>query len=554
MSHFALGLDYGTNSCRAVLLDLTSGTAVGDAVFNYPSGELGVLLDEQDPNIARQNPRDYVQGIEHTVRGALAAAGVEGSQVVGIGVDTTGSTPIPVDANCRPLAFDPQWEANLAAHAWLWKDHSSHAEAAEITAKARKDRPQYLASCGGVYSSEWFWSKALKLCRAAPEVFAATHSFVELCDFVPAVLAGITDPAALKVSQCAAGHKAMFNAEWGGLPDAEFLSSLDPRLAELRGRLYDVAYTSDQIAGQLAPEWADRLGLTAGIPIAVGAFDAHMGAVGSGVAPGVLVKILGTSTCDILVAPAQGEALEVPGICGIVDGSVLPGMFGIEAGQSAVGDIFLWYARHHVPGDGDLDAIFAKLEAEALAQKPGAHGLLSLDWHNGNRTILVDPLLSGAVFGQSLATKPADIYRALIEGTAFGALKIIERLESCGVEVKDVITCGGLSFKSELLMQVYADVTGRPMKVSAVAQTCAAGAAIFGAAAAGVASVSELQSRVARVEERVFEPIASHHTVYQKLYQLYSELHDAFGQGDGAFHHVMKDLIAIRDKATGASS
>jgi L-ribulokinase len=279
-----------------------------------------------------------------------------------------------------------------------------------------------------------------------------------------------------------------------------------------------------------------------------------MGAVGAGVGPGVLVKILGTSTCDILVAEAKGEDLQVQGICGIVDGSVLPGMFGIEAGQSAVGDIFLWYARHHVPGGGDLDATFAALEEAASQQKPGAHGLLCLDWHNGNRTVLVDPLLSGAIFGQSLATTPADIYRALIEGTAFGALKIIERLEESGVEVKDVVTCGGLSFKSSLLMQVYADVTGRNMKVSAVEQTCAAGAAIFGAAAAGVASLQELQARVARVDERVFVPSAANHAVYRELYKLYSELHDAFGKRDGQFGHVMKRLIAIREKAGGANA
>ena len=556
MISYALGLDYGTNSCRAVVLDLQSGECVADAVYDYPSGELGVLLDARDPNVARQNPRDYVTGLEVAIRAALVAADIEPGQVVGIGVDTTGSTPIPVDAQCQPLAFDDAWKDDLAAHAWLWKDHTSHAEAVEITELARRDRPQYVASCGGVYSSEWFWSKALHLCRTAPEVFAAMHSFVELCDYLPAVLGGIDDPAKIKRSQCAAGHKAMFNANWGGLPDAEFLTSLDPRLAELRGRLFDEAFTADQVAAELSPEWAERLGLVAGTPIAVGAFDAHMGAVGSGVAPGVLVKILGTSTCDILVAPPLAEGtseLEVKGICGIVDGSVLPGMYGIEAGQSAVGDIFLWFARHHVPGDGDLDARFAQLEEEAAKQRPGEHGLLALDWHNGNRTILVDPLLSGAIFGQSLATKPADIYRALIESTAFGALKIIERLEESGVEVKDVVTCGGLSFKSSLLMQIYADVTGRNMKVSATEQTCAAGAAIFGGAAAGIASVAELQARVARIDDKVFEPVPANHEVYKQLYALYSELHDTFGMPDGALSHVMKDLIAIRDDSGGAA-
>lgn len=550
MTRYALGLDYGTNSCRAVVLDLDQGLAVGDAVYDYTAGELGVLTDPRDPNVARQDPDDYVRGLEVSVRGALEAASIDPQQVVGIGVDTTGSTPIPVDARNRPLALDPRFREELAAHAWLWKDHSSHAEAEEITARARAERPEYVAACGGVYSSEWFWSKALRLCRTAPEVFAATASLVELCDFVPALLAGIDAPADIRRSLCAAGHKAMFDPRWGGLPDEEFLSGLDPRLGDLRGRLYDAAFTADQRAGELSREWAERLGLPAGIAIAVGAFDAHMGAVGSGVSPGVLVKILGTSTCDVLVAPADRE-LQVSGICGIVNGSVLPGMYGIEAGQSAVGDIFLWFARHHVPGEGDLDARFAALEREALQQRPGEHGLLCLDWHNGNRTILVDPLLSGVILGQSLATRPVDIYRALIEGTAFGALKIIERLESSGVEVKDIVTCGGLSYRSTLLMQVYADVTGRGMKVSATEQTCAAGAAIFAGAAAGAGSVTELQSRVARVEEQEFTPDPANHAIYRELYALYSELHDAFGRRDGAFGHVMKRLLAIRGAAAG---
>jgi L-ribulokinase len=551
VSSYALGLDYGTNSCRAVVLDLTSGDCVGDAVYDYPSGELGVLLDARDPNVARQNPADYVAGIEVSVRLALEGAGIDADQVVGIGVDTTGSTPIPVDARCQPLAFDAAWTDDLAAQAWLWKDHSSHAEAEEITELARRDRPEYVATCGGVYSSEWFWSKALHLCRTAPEVFGAMHSFVELCDFVPAVLAGIEDPAQIRRSQCAAGHKAMFNPNWGGLPDAEFLAALDPRLAALRGRLYDETFTADQVAGRLTAEWSERLGLSKGIPIAVGAFDAHMGAVGAGVAPGVLVKILGTSTCDILVSPSD-EDLDVEGICGVVDGSVLPGMHGIEAGQSAVGDIFLWFARHHAPGDGELDARFAQLELDASKQQPGAHGLVALDWHNGNRTVLVDPLLSGAIFGQSLATTSADIYRALIEATAFGALKIIERLEGSGVEVNDVVTCGGLSCKSSLLMQIYADVTGRNMSVSATEQTCAAGAAIFGGVAAGVASIAALQSRVARLDAKVFRPDPKRHEVYRELYAIYSELHDAFGTREGAMGDVMKRLIAIRQETGGA--
>ncbi len=552
MSTHAIGLDYGTNSCRAVILDLQSGECIATAVSNYASGTLGVLLDSSDAQLARQNPRDYLTGLEDCVRAALADAakqGVEPSSIAGIGVDTTGSTPIPVDAQCVPLALDAQWQDNLAAHAWLWKDHTGHAEAEEITALAQRDRPQYLAPCGGVYSSEWFWSKALRLCRVAPDVFDAMHSYVELCDYIPAALCGIDDPAQIKRSLCAAGHKAMFSPSWGGLPDAEFLTALDPKLVGLRERLYSSAYAADTVAGHLCKEWALRLGLPAGVVVAVGAFDAHMGAVGAGVKPGTLVKILGTSTCDISVAPA-GQVPEVEGICGIVEGSVLPGVCGIEAGQSAVGDAFLWFVTQHAPGAGDVDARFAQLEADALKQSPGEHGLIALDWHNGNRTVLVDPMLSGAILGQSLATTPADIYRALIEATAFGALKIIERLEQSGVEISEVVTCGGLSFKSSLLMQAYADITGRTMKVSATEQTCAAGAAIFGAAAAGVDSIEALQARVARLDDVVYTPDPANHAIYKKLYSLYTDLHDAFGPRSGVLGHVMKDLISIRNGNT----
>ncbi|NIM98078.1 MAG: ribulokinase, partial [candidate division Zixibacteria bacterium] len=438
----------------------------------------------------------------------------------------------------------------------LWKDHSSHAEAAQITSTAQKIRPEYLAKIGGTYSSEWFWSKILHCKNIAPDVFKAAYSFVEICDYIPAVLAGETAPEKIKRSVCAAGHKAMYNDTWGGLPDKEFLSALDPALADLRDRLYESAVPSDRLAGRLSPEWAEKLGLKPGIAVAVGAFDAHMGAVGAGVKEGTLVKILGTSTCDIMVSPKHKGFEDIPGVCGIVDGSVLPGYFGIEAGQSAVGDIFRWFVSNLAPSNYGKteDEKFRNLETEASKQRPGEHGLLGLDWNNGNRTILVDVRLSGLVIGQTLHTKSHEIYRALIESTAFGALTIINRIEEYGVTVNEIVNCGGLASKNPFLMQIYADIIGRPMKVSRSDQAPALGAAMFGAVAAGkqlsgFSCIEEAQSVMTGTKE-VYEPNEKHKEVYQELYRLYRQLHDAFGTSEwsGSLYNVMKDLIAIREK------
>ncbi|HNX94513.1 MAG TPA: ribulokinase [Holophaga sp.] len=551
---YSIGLDYGTNSCRALLVDLADGREVATRVFPYPSGELGILTDSKDPNLARQNPADYLAGIETTVCSVLEQAktkvpGFSPDQVVGMGIDTTGSSPLPVDAQGVPLAFQPAFKDNLHAQVWLWKDHTSHVEAAEITALASKMRPQYLAKVGGTYSSEWFWSKILRCRRVAPEVFNAAASWVEYCDWLPAVLTGTTAPASVRRSVCAAGHKAMFNPAWGGLPDAEFLAALDPALAELRPRLFSEAFPADAPAGGLCDEWAKRLGLRAGLPVAVGAFDAHMGAVGAGVTEGALVKIVGTSTCDIMISPNDKPLADIPGVCGIVDGSVLSGFFGIEAGQSGVGDIFLWFVNNLVPGENS-DEKFETLGRLAQAQKPGEHGLLALDWNNGNRTILVDVRLTGLLLGQTLHTKPHEIYRALMEATAFGALAIIDRIEEYGVPIREVINCGGLSIRNPLLMQIYADVTGRPMKVARSEQTPALGAALFGAVAAGAfASVHEAQAATCGIRT-VYQPNPEAHAVYKELYRLYRQLHDAFGmpQWQGSMANVMKDLLVIRDR------
>ena len=562
MKRYALGLDYGTNSCRSLLVDLADGSELGSTVFNYPSGELGIITDPSDPNVARQNPQDYIDGLEAIVRGAIAEAKSKHSDfdpdnIIGNGIDTTGSTPIPIDADGVPLALTEEFEGDINAMVWLWKDHTAHAEAAKITELAEEIRPHYLAKCGGTYSSEWFWSKVWRIKNAAPHVFAAAHSFIEHCDYLPALITGNSAPDKAVRGICAAGHKAMYNEGWGGLPDADFLEKLDPALAKLRPRLYDKALSSDQLAGRLSPHWAKVLGLKTGIAVAAGAFDAHMGGVGAGITDGSLVKILGTSTCDMMVAPNGSDLADIPGVCGIVDGSIMPGYFGIEAGQSAVGDTFLWFVNNLVPESygATADEKFANMETEMAKQKPGAHGLLSLDWNNGNRTILVDVRLTGLLLGQTLHTKPHEIYRALIEATAFGALTIINRIEEYGVQVKEVINCGGLAVKNATLMQIYADILGRPMKISGSDQTCALGAAIFGAVSAGqeasgYADIGEAQKAMTRCRETVYTPDPQHQRTYAEIYQLYKQLHDAFGTTgwSGNLSNVMKDLLEIRER------
>jgi L-ribulokinase len=415
-------------------------------------------------------------------------------------------------------------------------------------------RPQYVAKCGGTYSSEWFFSKILHCLRSSPKVFAAAHTWVECADWVPAMLTGTEAPEKLTVGICAAGHKAMYSGQWGGYPDADFLSQLDPKLGLLRSRLRPTAHTIERAVGGLTSAWAKRTGLPAGIPVAVGAFDAHLGAVGSGIAPGTLVKIIGTSTCDMMVAPVSGALPDIPGLCGIVEGSILPRHYGLEAGQSAVGDIFNWFVNYLQPL-GRKAGTHEALSAAAARLAPGESGLLALDWNNGNRTVLVDQRLSGLLIGQTLYTTPAEIYRALIEATAFGALVIINRFEEYGVKVQQIVNCGGIAEKNPLVMQIYADVTGRPIRISRSAQTCALGAAIAGAVVAGQragghADYAAAQKAMTGLKKRVFEPDPKAHEVYQPLYLLYRKLHDAFGtQAEASLYGVMKELIEIRNRA-----
>ena len=560
MKKYSIGLDYGTNSCRALIVDLSDGNEIASAFFDYLSGESGVLIDHKDPNLARQNPQDYLDGIASTVTEAISKAreknpSFDPETVVGIGVDTTGSSPLPVNEEGVPLSFLPEFTDNLNAMCWLWKDHTSFIEADQITELAETIRPHYLDKIGGKYSSEWYWSKVLHCKNIDPQLFDASSSFVELCDYIPAVLTGQTNPNEIKRSICAAGHKAMYNVQWGGLPDAEFLSELDPALCKLRNNYSSVAVSSEQSAGGLCEEWAQRLGLEPGIAVAVGAFDAHMGAVGAGVKEGTLVKILGTSTCDIMVQNNNKDLKDIPGVCGIVDGSVMVDHYGIEAGQSAVGDIFLWFVNNLTPEKygKTVDQKFVGLEKHAETLKPGESGLLALDWNNGNRTILVDVRLSGLLVGQTLHTTPHEIFRAFIESTAFGALTIINRIEEYGVKVEEVINCGGLAVKSPLLMQIYADVTGRPMKISRSDQTPALGAAIFGAIASGAFdNVSSAQAVMTGIK-KTYEPDSESHSVYQQIYSLYSQAHDAFGTPNwsGQMSNIMKDLLEIRDGQRG---
>jgi L-ribulokinase len=598
---FTIGVDFGTNSARAIVADRADGRIAGTHVFDYPSGEHGVLLDPHDPHLARQHPADYLEGLRASIGGALAdaersSAGFSRDRVIGIGIATTGSTPLPIDAQARPLALDPRWTPRLAAHAWLWKDHTAADQAAAITRAAREHAPYLLAPIGGTYSSEWFWSKVWRCLIVAPDVFDAAASWVELADFLPATLAGIDHPRDIVRCVCAAGHKALYSEEWGGLPPADFLARLDPKLAALRDRLYTRAYAPDRPAGTLSKTWADAFGLREGLAIAMGSFDAHYGAVGAGVRTGTLVKIVGTSTCDCAIAPADKKLPDIPGICGIVNGSIMPGYYGLEAGQSAVGDLLNWFvervckgpkgtsdARNPIPANAaanvtsvtsaanDSGALHATLTAEAETLRPGESGLIALDWNNGNRTILVDPRLTGLIVGQTLHSSRAEIYRALIEATAFGARAIVERLKEYGAPIDRVVCCGGIAEKNPLFMQIYADVLKYPMLIAGSPQTPALGAAISasvtaGRAAGGDESFEAAQARMTMLKDRVYTPDPAASAIYDELYALYRELHDAFGgvaasaasAASGAttpdLATFMKRLLALRDRVAATAS
>jgi L-ribulokinase len=543
---FVLGIDFGSNSARALIIDADTGEEYGSGSFVYAGGIQGIFHDEKDVNLARQNPLAYISAMEECVVAALAEAknndDFETSSIIGIGIDATASTPIPVTENLKPLAEQAEFADNLNAYAWMWKDHTSIKEAQMITELASKEHPEYLAKCGGAYSSEWFWSKVWHCANIDRKVFEAAYTWLDFPDFIPVVLGGVSDVKQVKAGICAAGHKSLYCEEWDGLPDDEFLKKLSPDLLSLKKRLYDKAYTSDTVAAELCPAWAEKFGLPAAIPIAAGIIDAHSGAVGAGVGKGRMVKVIGTSSCDILAEPSHGKIPDIPGICGIVDGSVLPGSLGIEAGQAAVGDIFNWYVSKVCKSDHSL---FREIEDEAIKLKPGQSGLLALDWENGNRNILCDQKLTGLILGMTLHTTQAEIYRALVEATAFGARKILDRLKEHGILINEIICCGGIAEKSSLLMQLYADILGRKLLIAQSDQTCAFGAGIFGAVAAGkYKTTEEAQQKLCRFKDVVYVPDSCNKEIYDKIYDLYSELHDSFGIGGHA--GLMKKLLAFK--------
>lgn len=544
---YVIGVDYGTDSVRAVIVNAETGKEEAGEVAYYRRWAEGKYCDPAK-NQFRQHPLDYIEGLEAAVKGALAKlpAGT-GEKVVGIGIDTTGSTPCAVDKAGTPLALKEEFKENPNAMFILWKDHTAVAEAEEFNKAARNwGGTDFTKYEGGVYSSEWFWSKILHVLREDEKVRAAAYSWVEHCDWMTALLTGNTDPLTMKRSRCAAGHKAMWHKEWGGLPDEEFLVKVDPLLKGIKERLFTETYTSDEKAGGLTEDWAKRLGLKPGIAVAVGAFDAHMGAVGGQITEGALVKIMGTSTCDIIVAPHNiiGGKL-IGGICGQVDGSVIPGMEGLEAGQSAFGDVYAWFKgllswplRSLLPETTLVDKetaeklrtqveskILARLTEEAAEIDIEETGLLALDWLNGRRTPYADQRLKGAIIGLTLGTTAPKIFRALIEATAFGSKAIVDRFAEEGVEIKEVIALGGIAKKSALVMQITADVLNMPIKVVNSEQACALGAAMFGAVAAGLyASVQEAQEKMGSGFSEVYTPNKENAAKYQRVYQEYLTL------------------------------
>jgi len=503
-----LGLDYGTDSVRALIADAQTGEEIASAVSYYPRWAKGMYCDPAK-NQFRQHPQDYIDSMEDAISGALSKSPVgTGENILAISIDTTGSTPVAVDQNCVPLSMKPEFAENPNAMFVLWKDHTAVAEADEINRIARTwGGTDYTKYEGGVYSSEWFWAKVWHIHRVDEVVKQSAFSWLEHCDWMPALLTGESQIPNLKISRCAAGHKAMWHPEWGGLPPVEFLQLLDPSLADLKDRLYSDTYTSDIKAGGLSDHWAERLGLKPGIAVGVGAFDAHLGAVGGEIKPYYLSKVMGTSTCDMVVVPEAdlGDSL-VAGICGQVDGSIIPGMVGLEAGQSAFGDVYAWFrdlllwpVKNMVSQTTLLTAqqteeltkeltqnLITELSLAAENIDPEESGLVALDWLNGRRTPDANQALSGAIAGLTLGTSAPAIFRALVEATAFGSKAIIERFRAEGVRIDGVIALGGVAKKSPLVMQIVADVLNMPIEVARNEQTVALGAAMAASVVAGV--------------------------------------------------------------------
>jgi L-ribulokinase len=537
-----LGLDFGTDSVRALLVDAKTGAEVGTGVCNYPRWAEGKYCNPAAQQF-RQHPQDYLDAMAKAVKTALKAAGASAAaRVAAIGVDTTGSTPVAVDAAGTPLALLPAFKDDPDAMFVLWKDHTAIAEAERFNEIAHGGKyTDYTRYVGGIYSSEWWWAKIAHVTKANKKVAAAAHSWVEHCDWMPAVLGGVKGAGNIVRGRCAAGHKGCWHESWGGLPDEAFLTAFEPKLKGLRARLFTDTATCDQVAARLGAEWAKRLGLPAGIPIAAGAFDCHFGAVGGGAGIYDLAKVVGTSTCDILLAPlADVGERTVRGICGQVDGSVVPGLLGLEAGQSAFGDVYAWYRRLLLwplsqggAAPGKLaDGVLPALEKAAAKLAPGASGVTALDWHNGRRTPDANQRLKGAIAGLHLGSDAPAIYRALIEATAFGSRAIVERMVDQGVPVKRVIALGGIAKKSPLVMQVMADALQRPIGVVGSDQACALGSAIAGAVAAGLyPNVQAAQKKMASRIVATYKPNAKLAKAYDAAYAAYQRL-GAFAEAE----------------------
>jgi L-ribulokinase len=545
-SKYVIGVDYGTDSVRSIIVDASNGKEIASDVFYYPRWKDGKYCDP-NRNQFRQHPLDYIEGLETTIKNALAKSSPEVAQgVVAISVDTTGSTPIAVDKNGTPLSLLPGFEENPNAMFVLWKDHTATREAEEVNRLARSwGGVDYTKFEGGIYSSEWFWSKVLHVLRVDDKVRNAAFSWVEHCDWIPATLTGHTDPLTMKRSRCAAGHKAMWHEDFNGLPSEDFLVKLDPLLKGLRDRLFKDTYTCEVKVGNLTREWASRLGLSENVAVGAGSFDAHLGAIGGEIKPYYLSKVMGTSTCDMLIAPMQEmKGKLIRGICGQVDGSIIPGMLGMEAGQSAFGDIYAWFRKlllwpaEEILGNTKLidaatrekliqeigDKIIPELTRQASAIPIGESGIVALDWMNGRRTPDANQVLKGAIMGLNLGSDAPRIFRALVEATAFGAKKIVDRFISEGVRIDGIIALGGVAKKSPFIMQVVADVLNMPILVARSEQACALGSAMAAAAVAGLyPSVLEAQKAMGNGFESEYKPIPAHAEAYEKLYRKYHE-------------------------------
>ena len=546
LKKYVIGIDFGSDSARAVIVDAYTGDELATSFKVYPRWAAGKYCNPSK-NEYRQHPLDYIEALEYIIRDTLTIAGTAVTQnIAGISFDTTGSTPALVNKNGVPLALTEGFEENPNAMFILWKDHSAIKEAADINKVAKEWELDYTQFEGGVYSSEWVWSKVLHVLRVDEKVRNAAYSWVEHCDWMPALLTGITCPEEVIRSRCASGHKAMWNESWDGLPSETFFKAIDPLLSGYRERLYRNTYTSDFKVGNLSAEWAERLGLSTDVAVGVGALDCHFGAVGGEVSEGVIAKAMGTSTCDIMIAPyKQIEGKLIAGICGQVDGSVIPGYIGLEAGQSAFGDIYAWFKRvvawpiENIVGqstlidaetrtklvDESLSRIIPELTAKAMLIPLEESTAVAVDWMNGRRCPFSNEELTGAIVGLTLSSSAPEIFRALVEATAFGSRAIVERLKQDGIEFREIIGLGGVAKKSPFIMQTLADVLNIPIKVARTEQTCAFGAAMFASVVAGIHSnVQDAQNIMGRGFENEFHPNPDNVRKYDEIYQKYLKI------------------------------